>query len=140
MHKGGIGAMELVAMHMKGTGQYLARSLSFKDASFEIVEVKLTGMSCVQKSAVAEIISERPNVELSAHIAQTLTDEFKDMYDKSVEVWQNLISRPDWWTRPSEHGARLLVIPVVNCTFPLLTRNSLSREYLWLIFLQHGLF
>lgn len=50
MHNGGIGAMELVAMHMKGTGQYLARSLSFKDASFEIVEVKLTGMICVQKS------------------------------------------------------------------------------------------
>ena len=42
MHKGGIGAMELVAMHMKATGQYLARSLSFKDATFEIQEVKLS--------------------------------------------------------------------------------------------------
>jgi len=29
-------------MHMKATGQYLARSLSFKDASFEIIEVKMT--------------------------------------------------------------------------------------------------
>jgi hypothetical protein len=42
MHKGGIGAMELVAMHMKCSGQYLARSLSFKDATFDIVEVNLT--------------------------------------------------------------------------------------------------
>jgi hypothetical protein len=29
-------------MHMKATGQYMARSLSFKDATFEIVEVKLS--------------------------------------------------------------------------------------------------
>ena len=75
MHKGGIGAMELVAMHMKGTGQYLARSLSFKDASFEIVEVKLT-------------------------------DDFKRMYDKAVEVWQKLIAHPLWWTRPSANGTK----------------------------------
>ena len=34
--------MELVAMHMKCCGQYLARSLSFKHATFEIVEVKLS--------------------------------------------------------------------------------------------------
>ena len=42
MKLGGIGAMELVAMHMKCCGQYLARSLSFKHATFEIVEVKLS--------------------------------------------------------------------------------------------------
>ena len=68
--------MELVAMHMKVTGQYMARSLSFKDASFEIVEVNLR-------------------------------DEFRQMYDKSVLIWQKLIAHPEWWNRPSVHpGAR----------------------------------
>ena len=73
MLKGGIGAMELVAMHMKATGQYLARSLSFKDATFEIQEVKLS-------------------------------PEFKDMYDKAVEIWQKLIERPDWWIKENPNG------------------------------------
>ncbi|KAJ1472296.1 P-loop containing NTP hydrolase pore-1-domain-containing protein [Baffinella frigidus] len=34
--KKGVGAMELVAMHSKSSGQYLARSLSFEDASFAV--------------------------------------------------------------------------------------------------------
>ena len=54
MHKGGIGAMELVAMHMKASGQYLSRSLSFKEASFEIVEVTLSAeFKSTYDSAVA---------------------------------------------------------------------------------------
>ena len=65
--------MELVAMHMKATGQYLARSLSFKDATFEIQEVKLS-------------------------------DEFRDMYDKAVVIWQKLIARPDWWIKENPNG------------------------------------
>jgi len=73
--QGGIGAMELVAMHMKATGQYLARSLSFKDASFEVVEIKMT-------------------------------DEFKTIYNRAVEVWQKLISHPEWWTRESHNGGK----------------------------------
>jgi hypothetical protein len=40
--KGGVGAMELVAMHMKAQGQYVSRNLSFKGATFEICEEPLT--------------------------------------------------------------------------------------------------
>lgn len=65
---------------------------------------------------VAEIISERSNVELGAYIALTLTDEFKDVYDKSVEMWQKLIRNPDWWKRPTE-GGELFFYPL---RFPLL--------------------
>ena len=36
---GGVGAMELVAMHMKASGQYISRSLSFSTAEFELVDV-----------------------------------------------------------------------------------------------------
>ncbi len=40
--KGGVGAMELCAMHMKAQGQYLARSLSFRGASFDVVREDLS--------------------------------------------------------------------------------------------------
>jgi len=39
---GGPSAMELLAMQMKQSGKYLARSLSFKGATFEVVDVPLT--------------------------------------------------------------------------------------------------
>jgi hypothetical protein len=39
--KGGVGAMELCAMHMKNQGQYLARSLSFRGTTFDIVKEDL---------------------------------------------------------------------------------------------------
>jgi hypothetical protein len=40
--KGECGAMELVAMHMKATGQYLCRVLSFEGATFEILKENLS--------------------------------------------------------------------------------------------------
>ena len=40
--EGGPSAMELLAMQMKQSGKYLARSLSFKGATFEVVDVPLT--------------------------------------------------------------------------------------------------
>mmetsp|Transcript_11231 Transcript_11231/g.27797 ORF Transcript_11231/g.27797 Transcript_11231/m.27797 type:complete len:1266 (+) Transcript_11231:163-3960(+) len=40
--KGECGAMELVAMHMKATGQYLCRVLSFEGANFEILKENLS--------------------------------------------------------------------------------------------------
>ena len=39
--RGGVGAMELVAMHMKASGQYISRSLSFSASTFELVTVPL---------------------------------------------------------------------------------------------------
>jgi hypothetical protein len=39
--KGGVGAMELVAMHMKASGQYISRSLSFSSATFELINVEI---------------------------------------------------------------------------------------------------
>lgn len=38
VERGGVGMMELVAMHMKRTGTYICRTLSFEGCSFEIVE------------------------------------------------------------------------------------------------------
>ncbi|KAI7742940.1 hypothetical protein M8C21_010411, partial [Ambrosia artemisiifolia] len=41
MHKGGVGALELVAMDMKARGMYVCRTLSYKESEFEVVEVPL---------------------------------------------------------------------------------------------------
>ncbi|PIN20889.1 hypothetical protein CDL12_06408 [Handroanthus impetiginosus] len=41
MDKGGVGALELVAMDMKARGMYVCRTLSYKGAEFEVVEVPL---------------------------------------------------------------------------------------------------
>ncbi|XP_009595784.1 protein FORGETTER 1 isoform X2 [Nicotiana tomentosiformis] len=41
MEKGGVGALELVAMDMKARGMYVCRTLSYKGAEFEVVEVPL---------------------------------------------------------------------------------------------------
>ncbi|XP_057765219.1 protein FORGETTER 1 [Salvia miltiorrhiza] len=41
MEKGGVGALELVAMDMKARGMYVCRTLSYKGVEFEVVEVPL---------------------------------------------------------------------------------------------------
>ncbi|XP_004488559.1 protein FORGETTER 1 [Cicer arietinum] len=41
LEKGGVGALELVAMDMKARGMYLCRTLSYKGAEFEITEAPL---------------------------------------------------------------------------------------------------
>jgi hypothetical protein len=64
IEKGGVGAMELVAMEMKASGQYLSRALSFKNATFEVVKLQLS-------------------------------EQFRDMYDKAVEFWADLVSAVD---------------------------------------------
>nr|XP_043628033.1 protein FORGETTER 1 isoform X2 [Erigeron canadensis] len=41
LDKGGVGALELVAMDMKARGMYVCRTLSYKGAEFEVIEVPL---------------------------------------------------------------------------------------------------
>ncbi|CAK9187052.1 unnamed protein product [Ilex paraguariensis] len=41
LEKGGVGALELVAMDMKARGMYVCRTLSYKGAEFQVIEVPL---------------------------------------------------------------------------------------------------
>ncbi|XP_057454431.1 protein FORGETTER 1-like [Lotus japonicus] len=41
LERGGVGALELVAMDMKARGMYLCRTLSYKGAEFEVIEAPL---------------------------------------------------------------------------------------------------
>lgn len=68
--KGECGAMELVAMHMKASGQYLCRVLSFDKASFEIIKEELEPDFVEQYNRAAEfwedVIAEFRNVTFEA--------------------------------------------------------------------------
>jgi hypothetical protein len=48
MTRSGVGAMELVAMHLKEQGSFVSRSLSFSDCTFELVIAEM------EESGVAE--------------------------------------------------------------------------------------
>ncbi|GAU25303.1 hypothetical protein TSUD_274100 [Trifolium subterraneum] len=78
LEKGGVGALELVAMDMKARGMYLCRTLSYKGAEFEVIEATLDDkMTDVYKkatevwvelrerliSAIA-LLPEKPNTRL----------------------------------------------------------------------------
>ncbi|RRT52446.1 hypothetical protein BHE74_00010431 [Ensete ventricosum] len=41
LDKGGVGALELVAMDMKARGMYVCRTLSYKGTEFEVIEAPL---------------------------------------------------------------------------------------------------
>ncbi|KAL1815046.1 hypothetical protein DCAR_0519278 [Daucus carota subsp. sativus] len=76
LERGGVGALELVAMDMKARGMYLCRTLSYKGAEFDVIEVPLednmmdmykraaqfwTKLRMELLSASAILTSEKPN-------------------------------------------------------------------------------
>ncbi|XP_051128829.1 protein FORGETTER 1 isoform X2 [Andrographis paniculata] len=82
MEKGGVGALELVAMDMKARGMYVCRTLSYKGAEFEVVEVPLDSKMTDMYGKAAEFWA-RLRVELltaSAFIA--------DEKPNSSQVWR----------------------------------------------------
>ncbi|KAF3519151.1 hypothetical protein DY000_02064315 [Brassica cretica] len=67
LDKGGVGALELVAMDMKARGMYVCRTLSYKGAEFEIVEAPLeAGMEAMYNKS-AEFWAELRIEMLSAN-------------------------------------------------------------------------
>ncbi|KAI3456640.1 hypothetical protein Pfo_013303 [Paulownia fortunei] len=58
MEKGGVGALELVAMDMKARGMYVCRTLSYKGAEFEVVEVPLEAKMMDMYGKAAEFWAE----------------------------------------------------------------------------------
>ncbi|XP_010260806.1 PREDICTED: protein strawberry notch [Nelumbo nucifera] len=58
LDKGGVGALELVAMDMKARGMYLCRTLSYKGAEFEVVEAPLEAEMMDMYKKAAEFWAE----------------------------------------------------------------------------------
>jgi hypothetical protein len=75
INEGGPVAMELLAMQMKQSGKYLARALSFKGATFEVVDVELSKQFEDMYDA---------SVELWTDLVQSFTSGFKK-HDKNVK-------------------------------------------------------
>ncbi|XP_034679259.1 protein FORGETTER 1 isoform X3 [Vitis riparia] len=82
LDKGGVGALELVAMDMKARGMYVCRTLSYKGAEFETVEAPLEGQMTEMYKRAAEFWAELRVELLSA--SAFLTDEKPN----SSQVWR----------------------------------------------------
>ncbi|KAK6149572.1 hypothetical protein DH2020_017097 [Rehmannia glutinosa] len=74
MEKGGVGALELVAMDMKARGMYVCRTLSYKGAEFEDVEVPL-------EANMMMLFCPDQFLPLTCS---------EDMYGKAAEFWAEL--------------------------------------------------
>ncbi|XP_030471562.2 protein FORGETTER 1 isoform X2 [Syzygium oleosum] len=73
LEKGGVGALELVAMDMKARGMYVCRTLSYKGSEFEIVEAPLEENMMDMYKKAAEFWAELRVELLTA--SSFLTDE-----------------------------------------------------------------
>ncbi|KAB2636953.1 protein strawberry notch [Pyrus ussuriensis x Pyrus communis] len=82
IEKGGVGALELVAMDMKARGMYVCRTLSYKGAEFEVVEAPLEAEMMDMYKKAAEFWTELRQDILTA--SQFLTNE-KPI---SSQVWR----------------------------------------------------
>ncbi|XP_058201467.1 protein FORGETTER 1-like isoform X3 [Rhododendron vialii] len=72
IQKGGVGALELVAMDMKARGMYVCRTLSYKGAEFEVVEIPLEAKMMGMYNRAAEFWAELRVELLSANALLTV--------------------------------------------------------------------
>ncbi|XP_043807578.1 protein FORGETTER 1 isoform X2 [Manihot esculenta] len=74
LEKGGVGALELVAMDMKARGMYVCRTLSYKGVEFEVVEAPLEAEMTEMYKKAAEFWAEL-RVELLSASAFLASDK-----------------------------------------------------------------
>ncbi|GAV64893.1 PHD domain-containing protein/Helicase_C_4 domain-containing protein/AAA_34 domain-containing protein [Cephalotus follicularis] len=82
LDKGGVGALELVAMDMKARGMYVCRTLSYKGAEFEVVEAPLEAEMMEMYKKAAEFWAEL-RVELLSASAFLLNEK-----PSSSQLWR----------------------------------------------------
>ncbi|XP_027062492.2 protein FORGETTER 1 isoform X1 [Coffea arabica] len=82
MEKGGVGALELVAMDMKARGMYVCRTLSYNGAEIEVVEVPLEAKMMEMYKKAAEFWAEL-RVELMSASAFLTTEK-----PNSSQLWR----------------------------------------------------
>ncbi|KDP27422.1 hypothetical protein JCGZ_20832 [Jatropha curcas] len=82
LDKGGVGALELVAMDMKARGMYVCRTLSYKGAEFEVVEAPLEAEMMEIYKKAAEFWAEL-RVELLSASAFLASDK-----PTSSQLWR----------------------------------------------------
>lgn len=82
LEKGGVGALELVAMDMKARGMYVCRTLSYKGAEFEVVEAPLEAEMMEMYKKAAEFWAEL-RVELLSASAFLANDK-----PMSSQLWR----------------------------------------------------
>nr|CAB3485712.1 unnamed protein product [Digitaria exilis] len=93
LEKGGVGALELVAMDMKARGMYVCRTLSYKGADFDVVEAPLEERMMVKSYDVDEfsafklLLSHGALLQFRFLIVLFI---MQNMYRKAAEFWAEL--------------------------------------------------
>ncbi|RCV35324.1 hypothetical protein SETIT_7G231900v2 [Setaria italica] len=82
LEKGGVGALELVAMDMKARGMYVCRTLSYKGADFDIVEAPLEERMMNMYRKAAEFWAELRLELISA------SEFFAEEKGNSNQIWR----------------------------------------------------
>nr|CAB3488213.1 unnamed protein product [Digitaria exilis] len=92
LEKGGVGALELVAMDMKARGMYVCRTLSYKGADFDVVEAPLEERMMVKSYDVDEFSAFKLLLNLIMFSFRFLIVLFimQNMYRKAAEFWAEL--------------------------------------------------
>ncbi|XP_072081067.1 protein FORGETTER 1 [Arachis hypogaea] len=83
LDKGGVGALELVAMDMKARGMYLCRTLSYKGADFEVIEAPLEDKMMDIYEKAAKFWSE-----LRVDLLSTTSNAFLNVKFDSRTLWR----------------------------------------------------
>ncbi|KAJ3693490.1 hypothetical protein LUZ60_008970 [Juncus effusus] len=123
LEKGGVGALELVAMEMKARGMYLCRTLSYKGAEFEVVEAPLDErMTAIYKRA-AEFWAELRLELLSA------SEYFADDKANNSQLWRL------YWASHQRFFRHICMSAKVPTTVRL-AKDALSQEKCVVIGLQ----
>lgn len=117
LKQGGIGAMELVAMELKGAGCYISRSLSWAVSQqqlhtcIQLCSGPLTGLSCGAGNACLLAHAQGPRLEPASGACAMLLNEADD----HVATLQHLRSLP-----AALHSRRCrLAVVVLLCLLPV---------------------
>ncbi|KAM3213142.1 hypothetical protein ACQJBY_065881 [Aegilops geniculata] len=82
LEKGGVGALELVAMDMKARGMYVCRTLSYKGVDFDVVEAPLEDRMMNMYRKAAEFWAELRVELLSA------SEYYAEDKSNSAQIWR----------------------------------------------------
>ncbi|KAF0899526.1 hypothetical protein E2562_020008 [Oryza meyeriana var. granulata] len=114
LEKGGVGALELVAMDMKARGMYVCRTLSYKGAAFAAVEAPLEERMMNMYRKAAEFWAEL-RVELLSAIEYYAEDK-----GNSSQIWRLYwASHQGVEMEDFVSGPRELLLKLVDDNYPL---------------------
>eukprot|EP00775_Hariotina_reticulata_P014309 gene14309-36_t len=87
---GGIGAMEMVAMELKGAGCYLSRSLSWMDVRFDTVAIEASPSFVAMYDAAVEVWSDTRDLIIQTNLHKARRSVMAQFYSAQLRFFRQL--------------------------------------------------